>query len=101
MKSVPLNLSLFWTCYIVGTFGPFAVTYVTRQFMPLDDSAFLDSWLSWLFGACLLICCVWSVRTILLRTSEESQRPLWFYRLVGWLALAESVFWASVFVRMI
>ncbi len=86
---------------MIGTFGPFAVSFATRQFLPFDDAAFLYSWFSWLFGACLLMWCVWSVRSVLLRASEKNQRIAWLYRIVGWLALAESVYWASVFVRII
>ena len=101
MKPVPINPTLFWTCYVVGAFGPFAASFVTRQFRPLDDAAFLYSWFSWLPGACLLIWCVWSARSVLLRASEKNQRIAWLYRIVGWLALAEPVYWSGVSVRII
>jgi hypothetical protein len=45
---------------------------------------------------------MWSVRAILLGGAAKSQWPLWLYRSVGWLALAEALLWGyTVVVRII
>jgi hypothetical protein len=66
-----------------------------------DERTVLLLWLAWLFGAGLLIACVWSVRIILLGGSQNGQPPFWLYRAIGWLALAESLFSVYAVVRVI
>jgi hypothetical protein len=78
--------------------GTFLISFHRR---PLDDVAFLLSWLFWVFGAFLLIACIWSVRAILLGGAANSQRPVWLYRAFGWLALTELFVWVYTLVRSI
>jgi hypothetical protein len=100
MNPVPTNRMLFWMLYLLGTLGPISGTFLLSRFRPHDDGAFLLSWLFWLFGAGLLIACVWLVRAILLN-GTNSRRPVWLYRAFGWLALAESLLWAYTIVRFV
>jgi hypothetical protein len=95
---------LFWVRYAVGTFGPILGNFlVSRLPQPhgFRERTFLWLWLAWLCGAGLLIACVWSVRAIPLGNSLNSQRPVWLYRAIGWLALVELVFWGYAVVRVI
>jgi len=102
MNPVPTNRVLFWVCYLGGTLGPILGTFlISRSRRPLDDRAFLLSWVLWLFGAVVLIACVWSVRTILLGGAAKSQRPVWLYRAFGWLAIVELLLWVYTVVRAI
>jgi|SRR5882724_1611214 len=100
MDLVPNNRVLFWTCYAIGTLGPFLGTFLmTLGRRPYSDGKFLLSWLLWLLGAGLLIACVWSVRTILLGGAANTRRPFWLYRFVGWLAFIELLVWVFAVVR--
>jgi hypothetical protein len=103
MNPVPANRMMFWACYLGGTLGPIWGTYLTSLGRRShDDSAFTLSSILWLSGAALLIASVWSVRAILLGGAAKSQRPLWLYRSVGWLAFAEALLWGyTVVVRVI
>ena len=107
MNPVPANRMLFWACYLGGTLIPIVGTFLislghrSLGDRPLDDSAFLLSWLFWLFGAVLLIPSAWSVRAILLGGASKSRRPLWLYRSAGWLALVEMFLWGYTVVRAI
>src|ERR1700741_3297821 len=93
MNTMPTNQSLFWACYLSGTFGPFLGNFlISLGRRPYSDGTFLLSWLLCVLGAGLLVACVWSVRTILLGGDTNIQRPVLLYRLVGWLALIE-LFW--------
>ena len=102
MNRVPTNRILFWACYLGGTLGPILGTFLmSLGRRPVDDRAFLLSWLLWLSGAVLLIPCAWSVRAILLGGAAKSQRPVWLYRAFGWLALLEFFLWGYTVVRAI
>lgn len=102
MNPVPANRMMFWGCYLAGTLGPILGTYlVSFGRRSHDDSAFLLSLIFWFSGAVLLIATVWSVRVILLGGAQKSQQPLWLYRSVGWLALAEALLWGYTVVRTI
>jgi hypothetical protein len=102
MNPVPTNRMLFWACYLGGTLGPILGTFlISLGRRPLDDRAFLLSWLLWLSGAVLLIPCVWSVRAILFGGAAKSKRPAWLYRAFGWLALVELLLWGYTVVRAI
>lgn len=102
MNSIPANPILFWACYLGGTLGPILGTFLIGLIRrPIDDRAFLLSWLLWLSGAILLIACVWSVWPILLGRFAMSRRPVWLYRAFGWLALLEFLLWGYTVVRSI
>jgi hypothetical protein len=101
MNPVPTDRRLFWACYFVGTLCPFLDNFLmSHSRWPYRDGAFLWSWLLWLFGAGLLVGCVWSVRTILLGSTADIQRPVLLYRLFGWLAVIESLVWIYTVVRV-
>jgi len=102
MTVVPANRMLFGTCYLGGTLGPILGSFLLSfGHRPHDDSAFLLSWALWFFGAVLLMASVWAVRAILLGSAAKSQRPLWFYCLVGWLAFVEILLCVYTIVRAI
>jgi hypothetical protein len=102
MNPVPTNRVLFWACYLGGTLGPILGTFLTSLGRrPLDDRAFLLSWLLGISGAVLLIPCVWSVRAILLGGAAKSQKPVWLYRAFGWLALLQFLLWGYTIVHAI
>jgi hypothetical protein len=100
MNSIPANPILFWACYLGGTLGPMLGTFLIGLCRRhIDDRAFLLSWLFWLSGAILLIACVWSVRAIMLGSIAENRRPVWLYRVFGWLALIEFLLWGYTVFR--
>jgi len=102
MNPVPSNRTLFWACYLGGTLGPILGTFlISLGRRPHDDRAFLVSWILLFSGAVLLIASAWSVRAILLGGAAKSQRPLWLYHSVGWLALVEALLWGYTVVRSI
>ena len=102
MNPVPTNPMMFWASYLGGTLGPILGTFlISLGRRPIDDRAFLMSWLLWLSGAVLLILCAWSVRAILLGSAAKGQRPVWLYRAFGWLALLEFFLCGYTVVRAI
>ena len=97
MNPVPGNRMLFWACYLGGTLGPIlGIFLISIGRGPHDDTL---SWILWFSGAVLLFASAWSVRAILLGGATKSQRPLWLYRSVGWLALVEVLLWGFIVVR--
>ena len=100
LASFPASRALFWTFYVLGTFGPVFGTLLLTRRKSHDDSAFLFSWLLWLVGSGLLVPCVWSARKTLLGRAKVSG-SVWLYRVFGWLALLESIIWAYTVVRFI
>jgi len=103
MSLVPNNRLKFWMCYAGGTFGPLLASFVmTQTALPRDkNGALLLLWVAMIFALASLVGCVWSVRSILLGGSRNSQQPAWLYQAFGWLALLESLFWAFGVLRII
>ena len=85
---------------MAGTFVPVSTSFLLNRRHSYDDRIFFFSWLLWLLGAGFLIACVWSVRTILLQKGH-GRRPVWLYRIFGWLSLAESLIWLYTVARVI
>lgn len=101
-EPAPKNPWLFWTCYLVGTLGPFAGTlligYLSRPMF--DEVGFIRGIALWFFGAILLAACAWSVRPILWKNRGLGRR-VWLYRIFGWLALIEALIWAWTSIRVL
>src|SRR5262245_14975448 len=100
MNLIPTNPLLFWTLYVLGTFGPVTGILLLSRRHIINDRAFLLSWLLWWVVAGLLIACGWSVRAVLFRAAN-SRHPVWLYRSFGWLALLESLVWAYTVLRVV